>query len=447
MPTVLDTPHGTDIHVAPQRDRYGRYLIPDPDTGELTPWTRATTVAKTLDDAHNLTEWAKRTVAVGIATKPSLAAGIIAAQDDRKQLDLLVEQAMEAAGGNERRELGTNLHRILELVDTGRKNAADVPEPWRTDVLAYQAALEEAGLTVVPELCEVILLNQPLGIAGTCDRIYRDRHGRLVIGDLKTGRFISWLAFAGQFAIYATATHTWDPATGTLALAPAVHQDHALMVHLPAGEGTCNIEALSVPVGMDAVLMALEVRRLRTLDNRRNIAVPNWNTPPAAPPARTVRHDFTAPAPTPAPTPVQPADEGARISDRQLAEIRRRVNDLHPDARSVLEQIARDANAAGVPIAIAASPTERRWHIYRALIRLAERYRENLHDTAIVATLNVVEGVNAYPGHLGPTIGSLTLDQAQAFVRAAIAVIAVPNPTLDRTDTSWVWLGLDTQSV
>lgn len=288
--TALELLDQANLPPGPPRDRFGRYLIPDPETGKHRPWTRATTIAKTLEDPTNLTRWAKRMTAIGVATRPSIAAGVVANKDDKRTLDDLVEQAIQAAGGNENRELGTHLHDITAQLDRGAH--IDVPEPWAADVAAYRAALTDRSLTVDPQWVEVILLNRPLEIAGTVDRLYLDHENQLVVGDLKTGGYLAWLSFAMQFAIYATATHWFDPATGQIHQLPPIRQDHALLVHLPAGEARCRIEPLSVPVGYDAVLMALEVRRQRALDKEPKVKATTWQPPilqvaPPATPGRT----------------------------------------------------------------------------------------------------------------------------------------------------------------
>lgn len=272
----------------PPRDRYGRYRIPDPDTGKIRSWTRATTIAKTLDDPTNLTRWAKRMTAIGVATRPSIAAGIAANRDNKTELDRLVEQALEAAGANERRELGTALHHLSEQVDRGDTTPGDVPQPWQADIAAYHRALTDRSLTVNPRWVEVVVLNRPLEIAGTFDRLLVDHQGQLVVADLKTGGYLSWLSFAMQFAIYATATHIYNPADNTIEPMPEVRQDHALLIHLPAGEARCRIEPLSVPIGYEQVLMALEVRRSRALDKEPAVKADTWQPPilqVAAPPA------------------------------------------------------------------------------------------------------------------------------------------------------------------
>lgn len=279
----------------PRRDRFGRYQIPDPETGKVRAWTRATTIAKTLDDPTNLTRWAKRMTAIGVALRPSIAAGVAANIDNKQELDRLVEQALEAAGGNERRELGTALHTLTEQVDRGDIAAGDVPDPWRADIAAYHAALADKSLTVDPRWVEVVVLNRPLEVAGTFDRLLVDHEGQLVVADLKTGGYIGWLSFAVQFSIYATATHTYNPATDEITPMPKVRDDHALLVHLPAGEHRCRIEPLSVPVGYDAALMALEVRRTRALDREPHVKAATWQPPvlevakPAHAPGRTTQ--------------------------------------------------------------------------------------------------------------------------------------------------------------
>src|SRR5690606_2671448 len=60
---VLPRGDGVNIdltRVGPKRDRYGRYLIPDPATGKERAWMRATTLADTLDDRYNLELWKLR---------------------------------------------------------------------------------------------------------------------------------------------------------------------------------------------------------------------------------------------------------------------------------------------------------------------------------------------------------------------------------------------------
>ena len=257
----------------------GRYSLPSPDGKGRKLYTRATTVAKLLDDTYNLTQWAKRQVALGVARTPSIAAAINADHDNNKHLDRLCEQAITVAGGTEKRDLGTALHRMIERHDRQEHHHDG---EWRDHIAAYDRALTAHRLTVVPAWCETVLVNEPYGIAGRVDRLLGDPEGRLVVADLKTGGFKSWLAWATQFAIYATATHWWDEAADRLEpIDGMIRQDHSLAIHLPAQETPphCQIHALSVPAGFDAMLMALEVRRLRATDKLLQLQATTYHHP------------------------------------------------------------------------------------------------------------------------------------------------------------------------
>jgi hypothetical protein len=257
--------------------RNGRYWLPD-ETGKHKAWTRATTIAKTLDDMYRITQADRRKVAIGIARTPSLAAAVNADHDDNKQLDGLCETAIANAGGVEGRDLGTALHRLIERVDLGE---LDYDGEWSPHLDVYYAALAAHRLTLRKEWIETVLVNVPYGIAGKVDRIVEDPEGLLTIADLKTGRYTSWLSWAIQFACYATSTHFYNPAADRLELLPPIRQDHTLAIHLPAGETPphCQIHALSVPLGLDGLLMALEVRRMRAADKLPRLQATTYHHP------------------------------------------------------------------------------------------------------------------------------------------------------------------------
>lgn len=257
--------------------RNGRYWLPGPD-GKPRYYSRATTIAKTLDDTHNLTQWAKRQVAVGIAGTPSLATAVLADSDNNKRVDGICEQAMTAAGGTEKRDLGTALHRLIERVDL---NQTVNQGEWAGHISAYRQALTAHRLHVEPAWCETVLVNHTYGIAGRVDRLLRDPEGCLVVADLKTGSYRSWLSWAVQFAIYTTATHYWDEQSNLLMPVPEIRQDHSLAVWLPAAENPahCQIIPLSTPIGIDGLLMALEVRRMRALDKEPHITASTYTHP------------------------------------------------------------------------------------------------------------------------------------------------------------------------
>ena len=85
------------VVTAPRTDRYGRYWMPDPVTGEEKSFTRTTTWAKSLSDQWALTDWKTRMTAKGIATRDDLRALAAALPIDsgKKQLNEVAQQAIE----------------------------------------------------------------------------------------------------------------------------------------------------------------------------------------------------------------------------------------------------------------------------------------------------------------------------------------------------------------
>ena len=72
----LDALNAIAARSEPERDRWGRYIIPHPHTGKKTSWTRATTWAKTLDDTFALTKWELRMAGLGLVARPDLLASV-----------------------------------------------------------------------------------------------------------------------------------------------------------------------------------------------------------------------------------------------------------------------------------------------------------------------------------------------------------------------------------
>ncbi|MGH9209875.1 MAG: hypothetical protein ACRD2C_04245 [Acidimicrobiales bacterium] len=258
------------------RDRWGRYLIPDPATGEVRAWTRATTLAATLADRTVLEAWDQRNVVLGIGARADLyAQAASCTPDDTAVLNGIVDQAKAAAAAQAGANTGSALHRFTERVDAGEHDLV-VPEPWDRDIAAYQATLQVHRITVAPGWLERVLVIPDAGAAGTCDRLLcAPGWGRPRIGDLKTGQDIVRYGagyIAVQLALYAHATHWYDPTTGDLhEITDDVDQDQGLVMHLPAGHGTCDLHDIDIAAGWDAVQLALDVRRWRT---RKNLATP-----------------------------------------------------------------------------------------------------------------------------------------------------------------------------
>lgn len=262
----FDRPSKADDAV--KRDRWGRYLLPNPETGEEQAYTRATTITKTLDDGFAIGQWQQRMTAVGLTKRPDLLARVAAedpeSQEGKKTLNRLTEEAKEAAGSSVRSNLGTALHKFTEQLDSGAEVTA--PAEQQRDVDAYRAALVRHGITVEPNWLERIVMTPSIQAAGTLDRLVRVKGRTLpLVADLKTGGFLAWLSFCQQAGIYANAEWWYDPQIGTLNPMPNVDREKALLIHLPAGEATCTPYLIDIKAGWEAVQVAMVVRKWRAL--------------------------------------------------------------------------------------------------------------------------------------------------------------------------------------
>ena len=264
------------LEAEPKRDGYGRYLITPPDGGKAVPMTRATTVAKALDDTEGLQKWMKRQVAYGMAQRPDLVAAAATTEPgDKKRLASIAEDAMSAAGSSAAATVGTALHRATELADLG----LEVPEMFAERVGEYERTLKAAGITVDPDLVEAVLVLWQHQIAGTTDRIVTVG-GRRYVFDLKTGEAIYPHSFAVQCFLYAAADHVYDFRTETLRPMPEVDQERAIICHLPAKGGPCTLHWIDIAAGREALEHALWVRTWRRRrDLLTEFAVPEVTNP------------------------------------------------------------------------------------------------------------------------------------------------------------------------
>ena len=353
-----------------RRDRWGRYLVVPPDGGKPVGYTRATTVAKALDDTSNLMAWANRMTALGLAQRPDLLALVQAADPgDRDELNKVCERAKEAGGATARRDLGTALHTMVEKSHTDPNWT--VPDAYAADVAAVNAAVEAAGYEVVDGMSEVMVVLDRHRIAGTSDLTLRRRcDGILFVADIKTGATVKYgaLAWAVQLAIYAHANSVYrqgaakDGSEDRREQRWTVDLDTALILHVQPGSGACDLHTLDIAAGAEALEVAMAVREWRT---RKDLLVPikivgggaaGTATPGDTPAPNTSVERDAPPAPdqtggavpsSPAP-PVAP-DEPVHVVDALNAVVHqarvawalRRIDDIlaHPTAPTLLGQL------------------------------------------------------------------------------------------------------------
>lgn len=259
-------------------DGYGRYKLPSPSTGRPTGYTRATTVAGTLDDTYNLSRWSRRETVRHVITAAGsngesrrLFDTLLTAMESgaKGAVDNVLDAIDDIGGGKDAAELGTAVHAWLEAVDIGQILPADVPPEFQPYVASYRKVLTRYGLTPVPEYAERVVLNDAgeESIAGTLDRIYRvESTGELVLGDVKTSKTLEYgyLSYAVQLALYGHARWMlkvdgsgWEPM-------PAINTDFAVILHVPSDQPE-RAEAVTMDLayGLASTAVALDARRRR----------------------------------------------------------------------------------------------------------------------------------------------------------------------------------------
>jgi hypothetical protein len=344
---VIETEHGREFAVgAPAEPGSGGLMMPAEDAnpdfdlngnGQYKVWnpaakaergyTRVTTYIDCLEDKSRLTEWKMREVLVGAgldvlksgeatdgtliaeATKLYLAHstalrkigkreakgeldlgqfGLLRNEADkalRDGLNVLTERAMEFAGANEKRERGTDLHKLTEELDRGELGdidneaiAAALIESGKlthadlADLRAYKAKMLELGIRHVYIEKRVVL--DGLKVAGTLDRgSYYKLPGATratkLVADLKTGRIDYSAGKIGmQLALYAQG-EGYDRKGDTSARERlGLSKSVALLIHLPAGEARCEVYPVDLTLATKGLKLAAEVRTWRNEGKR-----------------------------------------------------------------------------------------------------------------------------------------------------------------------------------
>jgi hypothetical protein len=254
----------TELAAHIPRDRYGRPKIQPPGGGKETPYTRATTVADTLDDRYNLELWKMRQVALGLGVRPDLLTMVKAhTAADKKIINDVCKQAMDAAASNQGANLGTALHNVTVQADFG----IDYDQDFARIIDQYHGLLDDAGYDVVPEFIERFVVLDDYEVGGSFDRLlFHRKTERFKVGDIKCGGGIDYgqRGFAVQLAIYAHGL-LYDPRTHERTpLPPNTDLDEAVIIHLPSSGDTPSLFRLDIAAGWEAFEHAMWVRKWRS---------------------------------------------------------------------------------------------------------------------------------------------------------------------------------------
>jgi len=274
------------------RDHWGRPRIMLPDGSAEVGYRRASSYGAPLEDASQLERWKLRQVARGVARRGDLALAVTRAEvglagagevvrKAKRELNDLVEQAMEVVESSAKASIGTSLHHVFEEIDLGR-DPGHIPEQWRPDVAAYGLLTE--GFRVVS--VERFVVQDEYQIAGTLDRAVEllrptpvvDHGGNVVsvlstgsviIGDVKTSQNMD---FAGcKFGV-----QCWAYATGVPYDPIKKHRvdwghrpprtDWAVIFHVGSGTGQAQLHWVNL---IEAAEAADDARRVYEWRNKR----------------------------------------------------------------------------------------------------------------------------------------------------------------------------------
>jgi hypothetical protein len=280
--TYPGTPAGGGAREIEYHPTYGGYtnLPPVPGWEGKTYWTRVSTLAKTLDDTWNLSQWGKRMVVWGIKQDPSIMNLVgnrikdPSGKAGKQILDAVATRALEQAETHKGADAGTDLHNLAEEMEfLGHVPEIATPEQRRT-LNAYQAGLASQGLEILPEFTERVVVCPELGVAGRIDRIVREVAGGVLrIGDLKSqkwepGAFDS-LALSIQLGVYANASYMLDAESWTWVEMPEVSKRGGVVFWIPSVRPGV-FEAYDVDL-VKGYKFARAAMQLRTWRNQKDI--------------------------------------------------------------------------------------------------------------------------------------------------------------------------------
>lgn len=473
-----------------RRDRWGRYLVLAPDGPKPEGYTRATTIAKALDDTSSLMAWGERMTAIGMAQRPDLLAQVLDVVDDKKALGALCDRAKEAGGATVRRDLGTALHSILERAFTEPNYTP--PPAHVADVAAVRQLLEAHGYRAVAGMHEQIVVCDAIKVAGTFDLLL-EKDGRTFVADIKTGSSVTYgaLGFAVQLAIYAGADAIYrqgaakDGSEDQRLPMPEVDQAEAIIIHVEPGSGQATLHLLHLDRSL--LTLALAVRKARTEkgriermelatldDSGLRLEVAQWVVldrealatywPTEVPTPRNQAEPYTQQQKTaieealrelrtatnspwhpgdlsvqPKPTETPPGDlqdhtpptkmpaEGPAAT-KQAGEVQRRYNQLNRTQQEWIDAITRDAHLAHLSLSLTATPSTRRVAIAQTLVHAAFHHwgETHLHSVYDTTIDNTLSGLDMPLGH---KLGALDYIQAKRLASLVTAAIEVTTTT------------------
>lgn len=254
----------SDIEALVERDQWERPKIIPAGGGAAVSYRRASTIAEALEDHFGLEAWKRRLTAEGLAQRPDLVQAIHTAT--KKEVGQIVEQAIEQAGGGVAARNGSTMHALTERLDLGQELPPRLPSNIVAMLEKYEAATSR--LRVIDT--ERFVVCDAIKAAGTYDRrLYDEKTGLTLIGDLKTGQNLNYLALktTAQVAVYAAGDlYSLDGERES----HGASRDRGLFIHLPwtddPDEAMCELRWLDLRIGRKAILEAQRMETFRKMN-------------------------------------------------------------------------------------------------------------------------------------------------------------------------------------
>lgn len=257
-------------------------LIPRGGTEEdRTAYTRASTLADYLDDFIHIWKWKLRYLARSLGRNPDLAAlagsepyttGFDKGDEkvnrqSGKNLDAIIERALDRGGISVKADYGTVVHSVTEPSNDG---VADWYQNVEIDRKAFYDTVRDLGIIILGT--ELFTANDDLMSSGTFDHLaYVPGYG-IVVTDKKTSSDVHGESFRIQLAVYAGADlydwetdqrQTLEEYVASLGWDPAlINRDKGLIFWIK--EGKVVVFELDLVAGTEAAQHATWVR-----DNHR----------------------------------------------------------------------------------------------------------------------------------------------------------------------------------
>ena len=238
-------------------------LIPDATTGELRPYMRVSTFAKTLDDGFGLQAWKAWMAVRGADVDKTLREQALHAD---KTPAKVIDQLVEAGGGGVKRDRGKDRHTILQIALTGGTLPA-LPDSARAEL--------DKILTLIASLGEIVAVEAPVvcddwQLSGTVDLVLQSHRsdarshgigGMPIVVDFKTGGDYR-LSAAIQLVAYARSRY-WSFETETRGELVAPILPRLVILHAPQDGSEPKAITLDPYKAREAADLAWQVRRAR----------------------------------------------------------------------------------------------------------------------------------------------------------------------------------------